>query len=286
MTESLAPFTVRARLAACIAAAGLLFAAAPAIAQTRLPPPAYGTADQQQDRVEDLQRQLTQAEGENETLQRQLNEANREITRLRAMVGELSSVNQQLSTPPPEGAQAPAAGAAPAPQGGLRPGGSAEAAPSGLNQAQRAATGTLGSMPAGAADTATPVMDPADAYSRARELLVDGAYAEAEAAFGDFLERYPRAETAADARFWFAFTLLARNNYQDAAANFVRYLQDTPQGPRAPEAQVRLGMALAGMEQRTQACQAFGSLTRRYPNAPRNVRDLATREARAAQCSA
>jgi tol-pal system protein YbgF len=139
-------------------------------------------------------------------------------------------------------------------------------------------------MPANAAP-ATPLMDPADAYSRAREMLVSGNYAEAEVAFGDFLERYPRAENRADARFWFAFTQLARNNYQDAAANFVQYLQDTPQGPRAPEAQVRLGMALAGMDQQRQACQAFASLTRRYPNAPRNVRDLATRESRAAQCA-
>lgn len=268
------------RLAACIAAAGFILAA-PALAQTRLPPPTVpAAADERQDRIEELEAQLRDAEARNEDTQRQLNEANREITRLRAMVGELAGVNQSLSTPPPEGEET----GAPAPLAPPRNGGGS-ADNSGLSGPQRAAVGTLGTMPAGAAP-ATPVMDPADAYSRARELLVDGNYAEAEVAFGDFLERYPRAENAADARFWFAFTQLARNNYQDAASNFVRYLQDTPQGPRAPEAQVRLGMALAGMDQRTQACQAFASLTRRYPNAPRNVRDLAAREARASQCSA
>jgi tol-pal system protein YbgF len=202
------------------------------------------------------------------------------VNRLQGLVDEAVGVNRSLQ----EGMTAPAEGGAPAaPQ---RSGGSAEAAPPELNGAQRAATGTLGTMPAGAADTATPVMDPADAYSRARELLVNGQYAEAEVAFDDFLQRYPQGQTAADARFWFAFTQLARNNYPDAAANFLRYLQDTPQGARAPEAQVRLGMALAGMGQRTQACQAFGSLARRYPNAARNIRDLAARESRAAQCAA
>jgi tol-pal system protein YbgF len=281
MTDHSAPFSRTARLAAIIAAAGFLFAL-PAAAQTRLPPPtASTTADARQDRIEELETQLREAEARNEQLQRQLNEANRNVNRLQGLVDEAVGVNRSLQeglAPPAEGGAAPATPP--------RSGGAAEAAPSELNGAQRAATGTLGSMSASATDTATPVMDPADAYSRARELLVDGNYAEAEAAFEDFLQRYPQAQTAADARFWFAFTLLARNNYQDAATNFVQYLRDTPQGPRAPEAQVRLGMALAGMDQRTQACQAFTSLARRYPNAARNIRDLAAREARAAQCAA
>jgi tol-pal system protein YbgF len=192
------------------------------------------------------------------------------------MVGELAGVNQSLTTPPADGQTTP-------PPAG--PGGNAEASPPGLNDAQRRATGTLGQVPANAAPPA-PRQEPGPAYTRARELLVNGQYAEAEAAFGQFLEQHPNAEQAADARFWFAFTLLARNNYQDAADNFVQYLRRTPQGPRAAEAQVRLGMALVGMGQRQQGCAAFSSLASRYPNAPRNIRDLATRESRAAQCAA
>jgi len=114
---------------------------------------------------------------------------------------------------------------------------------------------------------------------------VAGQYAEAELAFGQFLQQFPDADTAADARFWYGFTLLARNNYQDAAANFIQYLQRTPNGARAPEAHVRLGMALAGMGQQREACSAFAALPRRYPGAPANVRALAQREARAANCS-
>ncbi len=262
-----------------IAAAGLLFVTT-ASAQTTLPPPAYGNADARQDRIEELEGQLTQSTAQNEDLQRQLNEANREIARLRGMVGELAGVNQSLSAPPPEGAPPAAAGPG-APQ---RPPTDqrSDAAPSTLNEAQRANTGTLGSISVDVAP-ATPVVDAGDAYSAARELLVAGKYADAELAFGDFLERYPTAPTAADARFWFAFTLLARNNYQDAATNFVNYLQHNPNAPRAPEARVRLGMALAGMGQTRQACAAFANLP---ASAARNVRDLAAREARAAQCGA
>lgn len=267
------------RLAALVAA-GFLFAAAPAAAQTQLPPPSYGQADARQDRIEELENQLREATAENERLQFELNQAQREVTRLRGMVGELAGVNQSLATGQPP------AGDGAAPQRNAPLSGGGESAPSGLNQAQRDATGTLGTIPAGAASPPAPPADPVAQYSQARELLVNGRYAEAEVAFGDFIETYPRDANAADARFWFAFTQLARNNYTDAAANFVQYLQGSPNGPRAPEAQVRLGMALVGMGQNRQGCSAFAALPRRYPNASRFVRDLAARESRAANCAA
>lgn len=267
--------TLRTRLAACIAAAGLLFAAT-ASAQTTLPPPTVPVgAQQRQDRIEQLERELREQTGENERLQHQLNEAQREITRLRNMVGELAGVNQSLSTPPAPDASA----TAPALNG-------ANPAPSSLNEAQRNATGTLGTLPqTPAAAPATP-RDPVAEYSRARQLLNNGQYAEAEVALSSFLEAHPNAEAAADARFWFAFTLAARNNHADAAANFVQYLQGNRNGPRAAEAQVRLGMALVAMGDTRRGCSAFSSLARQYPNAARNVRDLAAREARAANCAA
>lgn len=255
------------RFAALLAAVGFLFAST-AAAQTQLPPPAYGGADARQDRIEELENQLRDATAENERIQFELREAQREITRLRNMVGELAGVNQSLAQPPVDAAAPP--GPRPAPPA------AAPAPPPPPGQ-----TGSLGTLPADQLPG-----DPGQSYSRARELLVNGRYPEAEAAFAQFLQAFPDADTAADARFWFAFTLLARNNYADAAANFVQYLQIAPRGPRAPEAQVRLGIALAGMGDQRRACGAFAALQRNYPNAPRNVRDLAVREARAANCAA
>lgn len=287
MTQRSASF--HPRLAACLAAAGFLFAA-PALAQTQLPPPSqYGSADARQDRIEELQQQLTEQTAENERLQYELNQRDREIQRLRSMVGELAGVNQQLATPPADGAVAPGGTAPP-----NAPRADAGAAPSGLNSAQQANTGTLGTIPAGTTTPgpSTPAPTADDLYGRAQSLLAAGRYPDAESAFAEFLERYPNVVQTPNARFWYAFTLLARNNYSDAAASFTEYLRRTPQGPRAPEAQVRLGMALAGMArdgtndaaELRQACGAFNSLPTRYPNAARNVRDLATREARAANC--
>lgn len=277
MTRS-APIDTLSRLAACIAAAGFL-CASPAMAQTQLPPPAFGQADSRQDRIEELEGQLRDATAENERLQNQLNQAQREVQRLRGMVGELSSVNQSLQTSPPAQEGGGAAEAAPRQQP------PAPAPPS----PQARQTGTLGTLPA----TQLPGEE-GQAYSYARELLANGRNAEAEAAFAQFLVNFPSAATTNDARFLLAFTQLARNNYRDAAQNFIQYLRVSPQGPRAPEAQVRLGMAFAGLAkdgendaaELRQACSAFASLPRQFPNAPRYVRDIAVREARAANCAA
>jgi tol-pal system protein YbgF len=297
MTDQSASPPPKIRLAACLVAAGFLFAV-PAEAQNRQQREAAAAAqtqaDAQQDRIEELQRQLIDSTAANENLQHQLMDAQREITRLRAMVGNLAQVNQDVvaGMQNPSGAapavQAPDASAPLAPQGGA-PGPRADASDS--NGAADAdgktlppgAQGQLGTLSESALP-ALPTPTPEDAYANARASLVAGQYPEAETAFGDYLQRYPNASNAADARFWFAFTQLARNNYQDAAANFVRYLQAAPNAPRAPEAQVRLGMALAGLGQTRQACGAYANLPRRYPNAPRNIRDLATREARASNC--
>ena len=289
MTSRSASFQATTRLAVCIAAAGFLFAA-PASAQTQLPPPAqFGGADARQDRIEELQQQLTEATAENERLQFELSQRDREIQRLRTMVGELAGVNQSLSTPPP------ADGATPPPNGQRSEN---NPAPSSLNPSQQANTGSLGTIPAGAVtapppSAEAPQLTADELYARATGYLSAGRYPDAELAFGEFIERFPNVVQTPNARYWYAFTLLARNNYPDAAQSFTQYLQRTPQGPRAPEAQVRLGMALAGMArdgnndaaELRQACGAFSSLATRYPNAPRNVRDLATREARAANCA-
>jgi tol-pal system protein YbgF len=239
-------------------------------------------ADAQQDRIEELQSQLAAATAQNESLQHQLLDAQRENQRLQAMVGNLASVNQDLSS---------GNAAAGAPQAGQNQGGQAGqpnppgATPPGAGadlSGGPAREGQLGVLPASVAPPA-PV-DPGDLYSQALDQLKNGQYAEAESELADLLQNYPHANVANDARFWYAFTLLARHNDHDAAQNFIQYLHDAPNAARAPEAQVRLGMAFAEMGQTQQACTFYTNLPQRYPHAPRDIRTLAVNEAARNHC--
>jgi tol-pal system protein YbgF len=112
------------------------------------------------------------------------------------------------------------------------------------------------------------------------------ARAQTEVSFTDFLRTYPTSREAPEARYWLGYTLLARNNYTDAASTFVEYLRRTPNGPNAASAQVNLGVALAGLNHKEQACAAFANVPQRYPHSAQSVRQRAAREARALNCSA
>jgi tol-pal system protein YbgF len=256
---------------------GAALAAAPlARGQTVLPPPsADAQADARQDRVEELQRQLSQATADNETLQHQLRDARAEVSRLQGIVSDLTAANanavQNTASVSPNGPQAPQSGTV-----------NSDAS---LNPAQRAAVGTLGTMPSNAAQVAAPAPTSADAYANARALLTSGNYAEAEVAFTDFLQAYPSSREAPEARYWLGAALFARNNYTDAASAFVDYLRHTPNGPNAATAQVNLGFSLARLDHKPQACAAFADVPRRYPHASQAIRDRAAREALALHCT-
>jgi len=282
MTQRSAFVQASTRLAAACAAAGVLFVSV-AAAQTTLPPPQqYGTADARQDRLQELEQALRDATAENERLQNELNQRDREIRRLQNLVDEAVGVNRALITPPADG-QAPASGGSP----GNAQRAETEPVAGSLNSAQQAATGTLGTIPAGTplpAPATPPASTADDLYTRARAHLNAGRLAEAEADFASFLEAYPNVTQTTNAHYWYGRTLLARNNHEAAAQNFYQYLRRAPRGPNAPDAQVNLGLALIGMGQREQGCAALTGLTENYPNASASVRELAAREARAARC--
>jgi TolA-binding protein len=129
----------------------------------------------------------------------------------------------------------------------------------------------------------------AAAFRQARELLLAAPLPDAEAAFADYLERFPAGEDAPDARYWLAFTMLGQGEYQNAASAFADYLQihGNDPGPRnqTPAALLRLGISLAGMGMRNDACLAFRDAAA-HPRASQTTRSQAAQEQRRNGCVA
>ncbi|MGE0044459.1 MAG: tetratricopeptide repeat protein [Hyphomonadaceae bacterium] len=253
---TIAPF--RAALAAC----ALACLVSPAAAQQLPSEGAYA----RQDRIEELERLLQQATDENDRLQYQLQQSQAEVRRLQTMVGDLAAVRDARDEIEQENAPA----APPPPARG--------------QQASRESPiqqGSLGELPAEDLPG-----DAGETFQRARQYLLNNQIRAAEEAFEDFIARFGNDPNAPEARYWFAFTLLARDAHTEAASGFIDYLRRYPRGRRAPDAMVRLGIALKGAGRTQQACAAFADFRRTYPNAPQALRDLATREARGARCAA
>lgn len=253
-------------------AAAVAFAAAvvvcPAHAQsiTSAPPPSENLT-RLQERVDELEGLLRQATADSERLSIELRRTKADNARLQRLLDDALAGQQGAPAPGDPGTPAPAP-AAP------RPTGSNFTPPA-------SASGTLGTLPAGAAPG-----DAAQAFREARRLLDATRWPEAELSLTSFLREHPDSPDAPEARYFLGRTQIVLGLHGDAAATFVDFLRKSPSSPRAPDAWVRLGMSLKGMGQTPQACAAFRDLPVKYPAASAAVRQLAVSEARAAQCPA
>jgi len=127
--------------------------------------------------------------------------------------------------------------------------------------------------------------DPRTDYNEAYSLAVNGDYAGAEAGFRTFLENYPDDQLSANAQYWLGESLLAQQNYREAADAFLKTYTDHPGTAKSPDSLLKLGVSLRGLGEAEAACATFSELLNKFPNAASAVLTQARDERRRAQCS-
>ena len=161
-----------------------------------------------------------------------------------------------------------------------------------IARARAEATGTLGGGPVD--DTsdigdetmlaeAAPV-DPATVYSDARARLLDGDFAGAQSGFETFVNEHPEHAQAGEAWYWLGETFFVRDDFTDAADAYIASLRSAPEGPKAPDALVRLAASLYGLGRQDDACATLARFGRQFPNASAESRQRAARESVRANC--
>lgn len=130
-----------------------------------------------------------------------------------------------------------------------------------------------------------PPADPAVAFKQARQFLLDGDYANAEAAFLAYVTNYPDNPKAPEARYWLGETLFVREAYGDAAGAFLGAVRGWPQTGWAPDATLKLSRALVALKKPADACKTLDELAKRYPKAPPAVVSRAASTRVAAKCA-
>lgn len=121
-------------------------------------------------------------------------------------------------------------------------------------------------------------------YGHAFALLQKGSYGEAEAAFREFLRRHPTDPLADNARYWLAESHYGRGDFVDAADSFLAAYQANKQGPKAGDALLKLGMSLARLDKKRDACNTFNELKRVFPDGNLTVRQRGADEERRLGC--
>ncbi|MBZ8135359.1 tol-pal system protein YbgF [Afifella sp. IM 167] len=126
--------------------------------------------------------------------------------------------------------------------------------------------------------------DPRQDYDFAYGYILTGDYADAERSFSAWLERFPKEPQATDARFWLGESLLQQNKNRDAANAFLEVYKSSPDSRKAPDALMKLGVALAALGEKDAACATFDEVTRKYPNASGALSNRVASEAQRAGC--
>jgi tol-pal system protein YbgF len=138
--------------------------------------------------------------------------------------------------------------------------------------------------PAPAAAGGLPSGSSREQYAQAFSLMQKASYAEATAAFAEFLRRYPDDPLADNARYWLGESYYARGEYTRAAEAFLEGYERNKTGPKAADTLLKLGMALAALDKKKEACASFRELTRAFPNAAAPIRDRAAQESARVGC--
>lgn len=126
-----------------------------------------------------------------------------------------------------------------------------------------------GQLPAGGAQ---------EQYDRAFALLRGADYAKAEQALSQFIKSHPNHSLTPNAQYWLAETYYARNRYREAAVAYGEAYQKAPKGPKASDNLLKLGMSLAALNRRDDACVAFAQIGKEFPDAPATVKRRADQE--------
>ena len=122
------------------------------------------------------------------------------------------------------------------------------------------------------------------AYETAYGYLLQQNYGAAEAAFDEFLKRYPNDALAGNAQYWLGESLYVRGQFKPAASAFLKGYQTYARSAKAPDSLLKLAMSLDRLGQREAACSSYAELSSRFPNAPSHVKTRAQTERQRVGC--
>jgi len=128
--------------------------------------------------------------------------------------------------------------------------------------------GVGGPVPGGGAATGlvVPGGDDRANYQAALELLKQGRYAQADAAFQSFLATYPQSELADNAQYWLGETHYVNRQFEKALAAFQLVLERYPDSRKLPDAMLKVGFCQHELKRLDEAQATLQQVVERFPD--------------------
>ncbi len=111
------------------------------------------------------------------------------------------------------------------------------------------------------------IADPTESrdFEAALAIFRKGEFAAAQAAFADFIKRFPQSGFRPTALFWLGNAQYANRDYRGAITNFRALLAASPDHPRAPEAVLSIANCQIELKDNPGARRTLDELVRAYP---------------------
>ncbi len=103
-------------------------------------------------------------------------------------------------------------------------------------------------------------------YQAAIDLLQDGRYQPAAAAFQRFLGVFPESQYADNAQYWYAETHYVTREFEQALGAFQIVINDYPRSRKIPDAMLKIGYCNYELKRWDAARNALSQVTADYPN--------------------
>ena len=198
-----------------------------------------------EDRLNQIQQSLTMLTGQLEQMQYRNQQLQQQMEKMQADYEyRLDTLEKGGKGGPRPATPPPVAGPAPTPPAG------------GGNLAANAPPAGGGGGPQGEA-----------LYHDAFKQLQDGDYVGAEQGFKTFVQRNPQHVLAGNAQYWLGETYYARRDYQNAMVAFAEGYKVYKTSPKGPDNLLKLGVTLAVLNKKSEACAVFARFNQDYPRA-------------------
>lgn len=123
-----------------------------------------------------------------------------------------------------------------------------------------------------------------EVYQKALEALKAGNYYLAEENFNRILSKFPQDKLAGNAQYWLGETYYAKKEYDRAAVAFAKGYKNYKGSQKGPDSLLKLGLSMASLKKKDEACTAFASLPVEFPKAEAIVKERAKSEAKKLGC--
>lgn len=105
-----------------------------------------------------------------------------------------------------------------------------------------------------------------EAYQQAFDMLRELRYAQATAAFRDFLKQYPDSRYAHIAQYWLGEAGYAQRDFRQAISDYNALLANHPNSPKRAEAMLKMGYSHYELKEADQARAVLEQLVQQYPD--------------------